>query len=296
MKKQWLLAFILSFEVASTLLAYNEALPRVEDLFPELESFTRIESSSRPYVRHHPSLPNIRVAPPATDIQKAIPEALSPTYSNNWSGYAAATDLDNPATGSVTNVSGIWIVPALFPTLDESFSSIWVGIDGFSNGTVEQIGTEHIWANGQQYNYAWYEMYPNPPQELVGFPVNVNDVIQAAVMYSDNDLFELIYVNATQSKYTTVSVKVPGTLRSSAEWIVEAPWSNGILPLGHFSSIVWAHCHTTINGVNDAINGSLRQSTAINMVTTAGATKSYPTALIPSGPGVNSFNVIWQHE
>ena len=50
------------------------------------------------------------------------------------------------------------------PTVSGSgptYSSVWVGIDGYSSNTVEQIGTEQdVSANGKTSYYAWYEMYP----------------------------------------------------------------------------------------------------------------------------------------
>ena len=38
---------------------------------------------------------------------------LSTVYSTNWSGYGDATNLSAPATGSVTAVSGSWVVPTV---------------------------------------------------------------------------------------------------------------------------------------------------------------------------------------
>jgi len=83
------------------------------------------------------------------------------TISTNWSGYAVQTDLYDPQIGAVTAVSGSWVVPAARGR-GTAFSSIWVGIDGYTSGTVQQIGTDSDVINGQPIYYVWYEMYPRP--------------------------------------------------------------------------------------------------------------------------------------
>src|SRR5215831_3494434 len=59
--------------------------------------------------------------------------------STNWSGYAITG-----AKGSVSDVRASWVVPSIVgqcPSTDQ-YSSFWVGIDGYSSNTVEQIGTD----------------------------------------------------------------------------------------------------------------------------------------------------------
>src|SRR5271166_4368093 len=74
---------------------------------------------------------------------------LSTVYSTNWSGYGAATNLSAPATGSVTAVSGSWVVPTVTGSRRGTvYSAAWVGIDGLSDSTVEQLGTEQDVSNG----------------------------------------------------------------------------------------------------------------------------------------------------
>src|SRR5439155_9436556 len=68
--------------------------------------------------------------------------------SQNWSGYAAETSLSSPQDGAVTDVKGSWIVPAVTASSSsKTYSSAWLGIDGYSDGTVEQIVTEQDWSN-----------------------------------------------------------------------------------------------------------------------------------------------------
>src|SRR5664280_96767 len=66
--------------------------------------------------------------------------------SENWSGY-----LVTGATGSVTDIKGSWIVPAVTcSSSGKAYSHFWVGIDGGSSdsSTVEQIGTGSDCVNG----------------------------------------------------------------------------------------------------------------------------------------------------
>src|SRR4051794_21275294 len=58
--------------------------------------------------------------------------------SSNWSGYAVTG-----TPGSITDVKGSWIVPGIQGACGttDSYSSFWIGIDGYSSNTVEQIGT-----------------------------------------------------------------------------------------------------------------------------------------------------------
>ena len=78
--------------------------------------------------------------------------------STNWSGYAVTG-----ASKSVTFVGGTWTVPAVQScTSTNTYSSFWVGIDGFNSNSVEQLGTDSDCSSGSATYYAWREMYPNP--------------------------------------------------------------------------------------------------------------------------------------
>src|SRR5215831_6270848 len=57
---------------------------------------------------------------------------LSTAVSSNWSGFAVLPP------GQVHSASGKWVVPSVSGT-GTSYSSVWVGIDGYNSRTVEQI-------------------------------------------------------------------------------------------------------------------------------------------------------------
>jgi hypothetical protein len=216
--------------------------------------------------------------------------------STNWSGYAAATNFTRPTSFSVSAVSGSWIVPTVKASGGNTYSSFWVGIDGYSSPTVEQIGTEHDFINGVQQNYAWFEMYPAGSYVINGFPLNIGDVISASVVYSGNNIFTLTIKNDTQSVSFTVPTAYTHSstaLRESAEWIVEAPYYNGILPLSNFVTAYMIGGFATINGITAPINNSSWRNVGIEMVTVGGVAKDLTSALLPDNA---SFFETWKHQ
>ncbi len=222
--------------------------------------------------------------------------ASSQSFSSNWSGYVAASSLENPVNGSVTYAAGCWKVPVLTATPDSSYCAIWVGIDGFTDASVEQIGTSHNWINGAQQNYAWFEMYPNGAYEINGFPVDIHDVMSARVGYKGNGVFKMVLFNHTKgvsftipTSYTTSST----ALRSCAEWVVEAPYSGSILPLSDFHLTTLNNCSAIINGVFGPINDDLWENDAITMIGNSFGVEAIPSALTNNG---NSFSVTWESE
>ncbi len=236
----------------------------------------------------HPHIPALQSA------DTRAPE--NSVSSNNWSGYVAEDNFTTPTTDSVTSVSGSWIVPEIVPTCDDNYSAYWVGIDGFTSSTVEQIGTEHDYIGGALQYYAWFEMFPGPSFLISGFPVNPGDLINASVVYAGSNVFTLSITNETQSVSFTVpssETTMAGTQRNSAEWIVEAPFLSSILPLADFVTASVRNGTATINGITAPINNSNWQNESITMVTTTDVPKATPSAI---GLDNESFFVVWEHE
>jgi hypothetical protein len=150
------------------------------------------------------------------------------------------------------------------------------------NGTVEQIGTSHNCNDDVQQNSAWFEMYPNGAYEITGFPVDNGDVISARIGYKGDNTFKMVLLNHTQGISTTVpsSYTVSTTaLRSSAEWIVEAPYSTSILPLSDFQLVTFNNCSAVIDGFSGTISSGNWQSSEITMTGANGA-EAQPSAPI----------------
>src|SRR5262249_55172375 len=208
--------------------------------------------------------------------------------SSNWSGYAVTG-----ANGSVTDVRGSWVVPAVTcPGGANQYASFWVGIDGFSSNTVEQTGTDSDCQNGTPTYYAWFEFYPHPSFLVNNFSVQPNDVISAVVHYdSGRRQFTVTLTNSRTGQVFSTSTRVNSAQRSSAEWIAEAPSSGGILPPANFGTVNCSADTATVNGTSGSIGGfGASNIQQITMVTSGGATKAQPSSLSGDGSG---FSVTW---
>jgi hypothetical protein len=212
--------------------------------------------------------------------------------STNWSGYALETNLLSPQSGAVSDVQGQWVVPTLTCGSENTYSSAWVGIDGYSSSTVEQTGTEQDCRSGVPTYYAWYEMYPKFPLQL-SLPVKAGDTISAEVKYIGNAKFQLTLTDVTTGKAFQTIQKSTRAQRSSAEWVMEAPSSSGgVLPLANFGTAGFSSAQATVNGHTGVINDSAWQNDAITMVSSTGTIKASPSTLSSTG---NSFNVTWKY-
>lgn len=223
------------------------------------------------------------------------------TKSTNWAGYVAAKSMTQPVTGSCVAVAGTFIVPSLQYDIDEPMDnvSIWVGIDGgvASAPTVQQLGVDLANVGGRMQAYAWFEMYPASAYQIVGFPVNAGDSITASVNFISGNQYQLMMTNNTRRVRAIIPpayTKSTIAKRQCVEWIVEAPYYRGILPLTHFNPVVFTNCTAVISGVGGSISKFAHDnfnmvSVGANNVTTPKATTS---VLDTSG---NSFRVTWQH-
>ena len=221
------------------------------------------------------------------------------TTSTNWSGYAVETSLTSPKTGEVTSVAGTWNVPTVTPTSSRSsaYCSVWVGIDGYSSSTVEQLGTDSDVVNGRAQYYAWYEMYPSASKNITSMTISVGDSIAASVQYVTSGTHSgqfLLSITDTSRAHDSFSIyeTLASAKRSSAEWIVEAPSSySGVLPLAEFSPVTFSNATATINGVPGAIDSSAWRSAKINMASRS-TVEDTTSALKDSGT-VSSFTVTY---
>ncbi len=228
----------------------------------------------------------------------------------NWCGYAAESSLGAPLSNSVSAVSGSWIVPAVTRSSNAAANAqgltsdcaVWVGMDGFSNDTVEQIGTNSYVENGVSLYYAWYEMYPGeivPIDGLGGITVKPGDSITASVQYgvpSDPGQFQLSITDNTSVPVQTYTISQSNStaFRTSAEWIVEAPSTTSILPLPTFSPVTFTGATATIGGTTGPIDDySAWQVAQINMSNTAWNNAMTASAVTDDSSGAtSSFSVV----
>jgi hypothetical protein len=216
--------------------------------------------------------------------------------SENWSGYVV--------TGSgFTDAKASWHVPEVnCSKTPNTQSAFWVGLDGWTDGTVEQNGTDSDCSGTTPVYYAWYEFFPAAPVLISDVPVSPGDVISAEVSYNGSE-FTLYIKNETTGKSHGRSKAVPGAQRSSAEWIAEAPGSSGggILPLTDFGKANFGEDKTGIGGTNYATDSSTSGPISafgssieeVTMVSSKNVVEAVPTSLTSDG---TSFTIAWKSE
>jgi hypothetical protein len=207
--------------------------------------------------------------------------SVTSSPSINWSGYADSESGSN----KVSRVSGDWTIPAVqcLPAPyqnQDAFLANWVGIDGFSNGTVEQLGSAAQCFEGVTYYYVWYELYPAATvEEGTTACINDNvdcpqpgDRISASVTVtpagSGENNYKLTLIDHTrrdESFSTTQQCAVATCVDSSGEWIVERPATIPpppapstliqILPLVDFAKASFSSADVTSGGISSSIQG-----------------------------------------
>jgi peptidase A4-like protein len=232
----------------------------------------------------HPARPTIHLIRPA--MHGTAPMAIRgrPTHavqSLNWSGYAAHTR-------TYHMVSANWVEPTAHCTSKRTFSSFWVGLDGFkaTSTTVEQTGTEVDCVNGHGRYFGWYEMFPALPVNFSN-PVHPGDHFTGSVTFTGSGHYTLVLKDITQGWSHTVHKTLNGAANSSAEVIAEAPatQTGAILPLTNFGTAKFSNAL-----VNGAAIGSANP-VKIVMVNQSGRAKASVSAL----SGGKAFSVTWLH-
>jgi hypothetical protein len=222
-------------------------------------SFLKSMSSRRPMVRSN-------VAPLLSNGgATSLPSA-------NWTGFA---DIE-AGSKTVSSVTGQWVIPNVecpsgLYKYQDAFIAQWIGVDGATDGTVEQLGSATQCFEGVTYYYVWYEMYPAGTIEegtVACINNNVNcpepgDRISAAITVTPTGNYRLSLLDLTrpQESFSVTASCDPSTcLDSSAEWIVERPAAEGslgaqILPLVDFFRTSFANATVTSGGKPSYIEG-----------------------------------------
>lgn len=173
-----------------------------------------VTATAAPAVFHHPYIPGHAVRSAGWSA-------------SNWSGYAKS--------GSYSTATAQWVVPSVSATKSASYSSAWVGIDGFTNSDLIQTGTESDYYNGAAHYNAWWEILPAPETPISSFAVHPGDVMSASIRNNGNGTWSITISDSKGGSFTTAQqYSGPGT---SVEWIEEAPTVGGrVATLAHYSS------------------------------------------------------------
>jgi len=190
----------------------------------------------------------------------------------NWAGFA---DIE-AGSKTVSSVTGQWVIPNVecpsgLYQYQDAFIAQWIGVDGATDGTVEQLGSATQCFEWVTYYYVWYEMYPaGTIEEGTMACINNNyncpqpgDRISASITAtpSGNYKLSLVDLNRPQESFTVTASCDPATcLDSSAEWIVERPaieasFGAQILPLVDFFRTSFSNATVTSGGRTTYIEG-----------------------------------------
>jgi Peptidase A4 family len=233
------------------------------------------------------------------------------TSSTNWSGWADINDTFQTVTSS-------WTEPTVTCTASSggggllggllgggggggdaaTYSSFWVGLDGYSSSSVEQTGSSADCTSSGPSYYAWYEMYPSgeTPLSTTQYHVNPGDTMTGTVSFNagNNDYTLTLADQQGGWKYST-AIAQSGLARSSAEFIAEAPSDCNILycdplPLSNFGTATFFNSEAADgSGQLKPISGFGGNDAAIEMVQN-GTVLAQPGALSSTG---NGFSVKW---
>jgi hypothetical protein len=230
--------------------------------------------------------PSAELVKPGEVNLKAGGSGTTSVGSYNWSGYADSSTTPNTFTG----VSATWRQPATQCSPEQELTAYWVGLDGYSNETVEQLGTLAYCFEGVAYYYSWWEMYPGA-SVTVGSTVQPGDVIAASVKRSGTSYtLSLTDFNNQANSFSTVQSCTTCT-NESAEWIAERPaFPIGITPLTFFRTWNPVGAVQTSNGARGTISSGPNPT----QITMFDATQTYPldnvSGLIAGG---SSFTAHW---
>jgi hypothetical protein len=212
--------------------------------------------------------------------------------SANWAGYVVE------ATHRFTAVTGTWTVPAIScaGVREPTAAAIWVGLDGFRDKTVEQIGVKATCASSARYT-GWWQMWPAPVHRLAhaGYPVRPGDVLTATVT-RNGKLYTLALDSSAGWRFAVLQ---QGSAEdSSAEWIASSPplcETCRYVALADFGTATFANAQAAAGG---GLRGVLSfaqpdgSAEAVTMAAADGVVRARPSPVSSAG---NCFSVAWRH-
>jgi hypothetical protein len=236
----------------------------------------------------------------------------TPVSSSNWGGYADTNDTFSAVASSWTEpkvncagggsggslgLGGLTGITGSLLGGPDAASAFWVGLDGYSSSSVEQIGTDSDCDSGSPAYYAWYEMYPNPSVTLpTTDAVSPGDQITALVSSNAaGSSFTLMLKDATAGWTFSTTQAGSGFARSSAEVIAEAPSECTLvfcneIPLADFGQVGYSGSSLADTAGKQ---GSLSAFNA-NEITMSdnGTTLATPSSLSSDG---SAFTMTWNN-
>jgi Peptidase A4 family len=186
------------------------------------------------------------------------------TFSLNWAGNVAATNLEDPIP-QVTQVAACWITPTIQKPPATADSVVFVGIGGFDSGdtTLIQAGTRHQINHGVVTYSAWYELLP-AAIATTNVPVLPGDEVCVSIEQTNTNPEEwVITIDNRRTGGVEFTQEFPyASSNLTAEWIVERLSQCVVGPggvrchlvnLADFGSVTFTDANATINGVSTTL-------------------------------------------
>jgi hypothetical protein len=238
----------------------------------------------------------VRTSPSA---ETALPGTFA---SGNWAGYI---DIADPGK-TFTYVNTHFRIPTLSATqlsqcvanaIEDpsgvSYAYYWVGLDGWTDNTVEQVGAAtYCDSNGSTGTFAWYEMYPANPVTFTG--THPGDEIAVTVSYAGGK-YDMAFADSTSGgHFSSVQPCAAASTcdRSSAEVLTEDPGGGPPVYLAPYGSMSYTSVSAKASGVTGNLGSSSAWSGSNRIEEEYGAIMQAPAALVSTGTG---FSITWQY-
>ncbi len=180
-------------------------------------------------------------------------------------------------------------MPSVSKSTGSSYSSSWIGIDGWSNSHLIQTGTESDYYGGKAHYDAWWEILPAAETVIPGISVSPGNTMSASIVKDSGTEWTFEPTNVTTNKSFTINKTYTGPA-DSVEWIEEATDVNGTIgPLAHYSKISF------LGALANNVSPNFQKSDEIFMLNSS-QTKVISSPSAPGGSPVGTgFSVfLWQ--
>ena len=237
----------------------------------------------------------------------AAPADAASKPAQRWSGYVV--------TGkkvSFTSATGTWVEPAVTCRrgVDPTLSTVWVGIGGFAQGSnvLDQVGTDaNCDSTGRASYFAWFELLPDIAHDVAG-KVEAGDRMTGTVSVLGTNLIDVKIENRTRHWSFDRQIQAGSPDRTSAEWVVEAPYSClrftcHQASLANFGSVAIGNIAATGNGRRGTLRGKGWKATPLVLapcVQTIASVKKdgLPAVAVPRAVSADgtTFAIAWGQE
>jgi hypothetical protein len=203
-----------------------------------------------------------------------------PVFQNNsiWAGYLVASNTNKPEP-TITSINASWTVPEITQFTSGASSAEWIGIGGFFDKTLIQVGSEQDSFRDHEEYSVWYELLPDNAITIESINVSPGDTIYASISLVNPAMDEwLIYIADSNGNQVFQKTVIYHASQLSAEWILERPEINGrVTSMANLTMVTFNDCQATISGKTNMLGSypsfqltmyeSLNSTQGINQLT-----------------------------